>query len=467
MSSLPTRPVQSPGTQPVVVPPERACVVAKQPRGPKGLAKFVTLLRMARDPLTTSVRLFDKYGDLVRLADDALLTRDANLLEEIAKDYLTFAKNFSQTYGEAASTFWGNSMAIRSDPDWLRQRRLMQPALLPGRIAVYANAMVADTSRMLDTWRDGEVFDLHVRLKRLTLESMIKNLFGVEFSADQMEQVIAALEAVMTLFDDLSQMELKFDTPDKARFRETLKRLDELVYAALAKRRSEPEDRGDMLSAWMAAKDESGKGFTDVELRDELVTHLRAGYRNTATVLCWAFVLLHRNPGADARLAAELQDVLRAQPPHLGALPRLVYADQVIKETMRLYPLYPMLGRTATRACNLGGYELAAGTGIGISVWAMHRDPRYFDEPEAFDPDRWTEALEARLPKHAFFPFGGGPRQCPFKSYGQLESVLMLATIAQRFHVTLAQGEGAALYPSVNGLLPKDGLKVVVARRTA
>lgn len=448
---------------PHAVPPERG--MPQRPRGPRYLAKLITLVRMARDPLSTSVRLFDKYGDVVQLADDALFTRDARLLEDIASDYLTFGKNFLQTYGEAAGAFWGNSMAIRSHPEWLRQRRLMQPALLPARIMAYASATVADTSRMLDTWVSGETFDLHARLKRLTLDSMIRNLFGIEFSDRETEHVIAALEAVMTLFGDLSQMELKFDTPDKARFRETLGQLDQIVYAALAKRRSDPADRGDMLSAWMAAKDESGRGLSDVELRDELVTHLRAGYRNTATVLCWAFVLLHRHPSADTKLIGEVEAVLGQQRPHPGAIAQLTHVDRVIKETMRLYPLYPLIGRIATRPCSLGGYTLAAGTQIGISVWAMHRDPRYFDEPERFRPERWCEALEAGLPKHAFFPFGGGPRQCPFKSYGQLESVLMLATIAQRFHVRLALGERAELHPSVNGLLPKDGLKVVIGKR--
>ena len=220
-----------------------------------------------------------------------------------------------------------------------------------------------------------------------------------------------------------------------------------------------------MLSAWMAARDEAGNGLSDSELRDELVAHLRAGYRNSATVLCWVFVLLHRHPEADAKLAAELSEVLNGRVPHAGVLPRLTFTEQVIKETMRLCPLYPMLGRVVRCDTVLAGYRLTAGTKLGISVWALHRDPRYFDDPERFDPLRWNETLERKLPKHAFFPFGGGPRQCPFKSYGMLESVLLLATIAQRFRVQLAQGEQADRHASINGLLPKDGLQVTIARR--
>ncbi|MEO8626656.1 MAG: cytochrome P450 [Betaproteobacteria bacterium] len=136
-----------------------------------------------------------------------------------------------------------------------------------------------------------------------------------------------------------------------------------------------------------------------------------------------------------------------------------------VKEAMRLYPLYPIVAREVNSECELGGYRLATDSNVAISVWAMHRDPRNLSNPEAFDPDRWTDELLAQLPKLASFSFGGGPRQCPFKSYGMLEYVLLLATIAQKYRVRLAPGERAAIETTVNGLLCKGGLNVIVERR--
>jgi len=419
---------------------------------------------MILDPLGTPVKLFARYGDVVRLNQAVCLVCNPDLVEPIVRDYYAFGKDFSQTYREAAATFWGNSILVSNDADWLRQRRILQRAVHHSRIAAYGETMVSRTTRMLDNWHDGESFDLHQRLMRLTLALMTRNLLGMDFSAAENEEVIAALDATLALFSDLSQLELKFDTPEKQRFRETAERLNEIVYAAIARRRADPQDRGDMLFALMNTPDEGGL-MTDKELRDEIVTMLRAAHRNTATLLAWSFALVAQHPAVDVALADELERVLGGTQPDLGALPRLSYTERVVKETMRYYPLYPNVRRDIETAYDLGGYRIPAGTALGISIWAMHRDPRFFPDPERFDPSRWTEALERSLPKLAFLPFGGGPRQCPFKSYGMFEAVLLLATIAQRYKIELAPGERAVPHDTVNGLMPKNGLRVVARQR--
>ena len=434
--------------------------------GPRGLARVFAHLRMIWDPLGTPERLFARYGDLVRLDAKVCLLRNPDLVEPIVRDYYAFGKDFTQTYREAATTFWGNSILVSNDADWLRQRRILQRALHHSRIAAYGETMVSYTTSMLDSWCDADSFDLHERLMRLTLALMARNLLGTDFSAAENEEVIAALDATLALFSDPSQFELEFDTPEKRRFRDTVERLNQIVYAAITRRRADPHDHGDMLWALMAAEADDAP-MTDVELRDEIVTMLRAAHRNTATLLAWCFALMAKHRDVEAALVGELDHVLAGKRPDVSALPRLAYVEKVVKETMRYYPLYPSIRRDIGMAYELGGYRIPAGTTLGISIWAMHRDPRYFTDPERFDPSRWTEQLESTLPKLAFLPFGGGPRQCPFKSYGMFEAVLLLATIAQRFRIELAPGERASPHDTVNNLLPKNGLQVIVRHRAA
>lgn len=448
-------------TMPAANPPAQRL----NPRGPKGLASFAARLRIAWAPLDAPARLLDEHGDFMRVSKRRYLTKDPAIVEAMMTDYLTFGHDIAQDYTEAGVAFWGNAMGIRSDPTWLRQRRLMQPAFQPTRIAGYAQAMVGHTARMLDAWNDGEPFDLHAALKRLTLGLVIENVLGVELSCEEFEHIVEALEATLALFADVSQMELKFDTPEKVRFRESTKRLDEIVYRSIERRRGDSHDHGDMLWTWLTSEDEAGQRLTATELRDEIVTHLRAGYRNSATALAWVFAQLARYPHVDAMLMSELDQVLGGRLAHVDALTHLLYVEKVVKETMRLYPLYPTIARTVKHTHDLFGYRLAPGSAIAISVWAMHRDARYFAQPEHFQPLRWTDELERALPKHAFFPFGGGPRQCPFKSYAMMEMSLVLATVAQRFRIELAPHERAIAQAGMNGLVPRGGLQVVARKR--
>jgi cytochrome P450 len=436
------------------------------PKGPKGLSRLIARLRLAWDPLHAPVRLLHRYGDFVEVSPQRYLTRDPAVVEAVMSDYLTFSQDVVQDYTEAGLRFWGNAMQIRNGSGWLRQRRIMQPAFSPARVMAYAQTMVDHTQYMLSGWQDGDSFDLLEQLKHLTLGLVIDNVMGVALSTQEMAQIAEALEATLELFADLSQMELKYATAEKQRFYASVAVLDAIVYRVIGQRRAAQQDHGDMLSAWLKSTDEQGKQLTDVELRDEIVAHLRAGYRNSATALTWVFALLARHPQVAGRLMHELDSVLRGRAPDLTSLMRVPYVEKVLKEGMRLYPLYPTIARSVQHDTELFGYPLRAGSAICISVWAMHRDPRYFPQPERFDPQRWTEELERGLPKAAFSAFGGGPRQCPFKSYAMLEMSLALAMISQRFSVELAPEEQAIPQWSMNGLVPQGGLEVVVRERS-
>jgi cytochrome P450 len=211
----------------------------------------------------------------------------------------------------------------------------------------------------------------------------------------------------------------------------------------------------------LAAQDVDGSQMTDKQIRDEVITLFLAGHETTALALSWAFYLLSQHPEVEARLAAELRDVLGARAPTLEDVPQLTYTEQVITETMRLYPPAWSIGREAIEPVEIHGYRVPVGAQVWMSQWVVHRDPRWFDDAESFRPDRWADGLAKRLPKFAYFPFGGGPRICIGNSFAMMEATLLLARIAQRFRPTLAPGARVATFPSIT-LRPRYGMKMQI-----
>lgn len=257
-------------------------------------------------------------------------------------------------------------------------------------------------------------------------------------------------------------------TPQGRRFWRAVERLDTILYRVLRARREqapEARDTGDLLGMLLAARDEDGGRMTDRELRNELMTLFVAGHETTALALGWALYLLSENHAADAALAAELERELGERPAGLANLPRLRFTEAVILESMRLYPPVWGLGREAVAPVEIAGYHLPPGAQVWAAQWVVHRDPRWFDAPEAFRPERWLEERALR-PKFAYFPFGGGPRLCIGQSFAMMEAVLVLATIARRFRLRLVPGHPIELFPSVT-LRPRRGLRMTVEARRA
>jgi len=219
-----------------------------------------------------------------------------------------------------------------------------------------------------------------------------------------------------------------------------------------------------LLSLLLHAQDIDGTRMTDRQLRDEAMTLFIAGHETTALALSWTWYLLSQHPDVEAKLWAELEAVLGGHPPSVADLPRLTYTENVVRESLRLYPPAYGFGREALQDCEIGGYVVPKGTTLFMSQWVIHRSSRYFPDPEAFMPDRWADGLAKRLPKYAYFPFGGGPRICIGGGFAMMEAVLLLATIAQRFRLTLVPGHPIALYPSIT-LRPAYGVRVTLERR--
>jgi cytochrome P450 len=297
-----------------------------------------------------------------------------------------------------------------------------------------------------------------------------KTLFDTDV-AEQAPAVGRALETVLAEFSrQILQplpLPLSVPTPGNRRFRRAVAELDAIIYDIIERRRVQPGsgDAGDLLSVLLRAQDDEGSGMTDRQLRDEVMTLFLAGHETTAITLSWAWYLLATNPTVAAKLDAELS-TLAGEAPTVDALHRLPYTAKVIRETLRLYPpVWTLEGRRAVRDCTIGGHRIKAGTVMLLSPWVTHRDPRFYADPQRFDPDRWTDDFTKQLPRYAFFPFGGGQRLCIGQSFAEMEAALILATIGQRFHLALADTRTIAPAPSIT-LRPNGPLRMRVSRRS-
>ncbi len=232
-----------------------------------------------------------------------------------------------------------------------------------------------------------------------------------------------------------------------------------------ARRRSQ-EDRGDLLSMMLLAEDEDGHHMTDKQLRDEVVTLVLAGHETTANGLTWAWYLLSQNPAIEAKLHDEVDRVLGGRLPTLDDLRQLEYTDMVFKEAVRLYPPIPTFGRQSLVPVTLGGYTLPAGAVILISPHIVHRDSRWWDDPETFKPERFAKDNEQLIAKYAYLPFGGGPRICIGNSFAQMEAVLLLATMARQYRLRLNPVDQEVVPQPTLTLRPRHHLMMRVDKRT-
>jgi cytochrome P450 len=362
---------------------------------------------------------------------------------------------------------FGDGLLTNEGAPWLRQRRLIQPVFHRDRIASYAEIMTRYAGEMLDSWQDGETREIHQDMMHLTLRIVAKVLFSVEVS-EETANIASALNLLMR-YGSGGKMVLPaflryLPIPSMLQVRRAVRQLDEIVYGIVRQHRASAADSGDLLSILLAAQDEDGSRMTDRQLRDEAMTFLLAGHETTALSLSWILFLLSGHPEAEQKLQRELRDVVADRIPRIEDLVRLSYTEKVVKEAMRLYPPAWGVARTALKDCEIGGFKVPAGANVVMSQWVMHRDPRFYSHPQQFDPDRWSSESAQRLPKFAYFPFGGGPRLCIGASFAMMEATLLLATIAQLFQIRPVTGHPVVPVPSIT-LRPRYGIKAVVHRR--
>jgi cytochrome P450 len=450
-----------------------------RPPGPKG--KF--MIGNLKDVIRNSNRFLEKcsreFGDVVSLRifhiPIVLLANPADIEAVLSKNSANFLK--ARDY-RAMKAVLGEGLLTSEGSFWQKQRKLMQPAFRHENIATYAETMVEATSHMLDGWRNGETRDVHEAFMAVTLKIVTKVLFGSVIPGD----AATVAQSLTIMMEDFNrQAGLAFLLPESVpiptffRLKRAIEQLDEMIYKLVDSRRTDRRaarnrngetPRHDLLEMLLSSQDEAGSEMTNEQVRDEVMTLFLAGHETTANALTWTWYLLAQHPAVAKKLAAEIDDALHGRAPSAADVSRLPYTEMVIKESMRVYPPVWAIGRQSIKPFDAGGYHLPAKSNVVILQWTLHRDPRFWIDPEVFDPERWSPegARYKPVPRFAYFPFGGGPRVCIGAGFAMMEAILLLATVAQRFRMDLAPKQKVRMLPSVT-LRPRRGIKMILHRR--
>jgi cytochrome P450 len=442
-----------------------------RPPGPRAPPLLGSVISYARDPLGyLEDCAWGGYGDVAYLTFLGQPTYVLNLPEHIEHVLVTRQRNYIKDKLQRVllGEFLGQGLLVSDGDFWLRQRRLMQPAFHRQRIAAYGQLMGEQTLRLRAQWRDGEHRDIAEDMMKLTLAIVVRCLFGLELEDSAAATVGPALNKVIDHFSKMQTLLVPgwVPTPENLSYRAAVKRLYATVDGIVRRRRAVGGDTGDLLSMLLQAQDEDGSRMSDQQVRDEAITLMLAGHETTAITLSFCWDLLSRNPEAEASLHQELDSVLGGREPTVEDLPALPFTEAVVKESLRLFPPAWSLSREAVEADEVGGWLIPSGAAVWLNQWTVHRDPRFYQEPLAFRPQRWMDGLERRLPRFAFFPFGGGPRLCIGLSFAMMEARLALASLAQRFRLTRLSEGPVELLPSIT-LRPKHGMPMRLQARSS
>jgi len=437
------------------------------PPGPGGSTFAFLFGHRRRDPLAFFTKLARDYGDVSQLRLLNFRTLFINHPDDIEDVLVNKARKFEKgRVMKANMRLFGEGLLTSERDFWLRQRRLAQPAFHRARVAAYGTTMVEYAERAMRGWKSGEVRDIHEDMMEITLQIVGKTLFNAELTRDAKE-VGETMEVLLKLAADFGKsilIPLWVPTPRNLRARMGIRRIEKIIYRIIAQKRAEASDTGDLLSMLLAVQDEDGSRMTDKQLRDETITLFLAGHETTANALSWTIWLLAQNPAAEKKFFEELAGVLNGRAPNVEDMPKLTYTANILTESMRLYPPAWGMARLVKEEVEVAGYKLAPGAGVACAQWVVHRDARWFEEPKRFLPERWEGDLTKRLPRFAYFPFGGGPRQCIGNSFALMEATLILATIAQKFRFKLVEGHPVKPLASIT-LRPQHGIRATLEAR--
>ncbi len=430
------------------------------PPGPKGTLIGGNIAQMGPRRVDFFLDLARTYGPVASFRVGrwrVFLVSDPELIQQVL---VTDARHYIKHFG--ARTFkpiLGNGLVTSEGDFWLSQRRMMQPSFLKALVLSYAPIMAELTTAMLAEWAPGKAVDLEFEFSGLTSAIALKTLFGLDDHGDRAKvdtSLIETFDSLTARVDAAFRLPLWMPTPTNLRLRRAIANVKALVDGFIAQKRSRPL-ANDLLSTMIMAQREDGSRMSDQQLRDEAVTLYLAGYETTALTLTWSWYLLSQHPEAERKLVDEWRRVLAGRSPNAEDLAALPYTSAVINEAMRLYPPVYAIGREAMTNLELGGYRVKRGYTILMSQWVSHRDPKYFPEPERFLPERWLDGLAARLPKFAYYPFGGGQRLCIGSHFATMEAMIVLATVGQKYKFTLAPDAVIDIKPQIT-MPPKFGM---------
>lgn len=440
--------------------------------GPRGNPVLGSMRDFQRDKLGF-IRGLTRYGDVARYRTAHLTWYQINHPEGIRR----VLQENNRNYGKGALTLGffkpvvGEGLVTSEGALWLRQRRLIQPIFHRRSVAAFGSLMTDETLAMLERWRPameaGVPLDVPAEMARLTLDIVTGALFHAHVGEGP--EVIG--RAINTIIEDLGfRFEVPFypprrvPTPRNRRFRDAMRTVDRAVYAIIAGRRREGRDEEDLLALLMGTRDEAtGEAMGDKQLRDEVMTMFLAGHETTANALSWALYLISTHPDVERRLREELDNVLGAdrRVPTIRDLPDLAYTKMVVDETLRLYPPAWITNRQAIAEDEILGHRIPAKSFVSLSPYVLHRHPDFWERPDAFDPERFAPGRDNGRPRFAYFPFGGGPRQCIGQSMALVEAQLVLATVLARCRLRPASHRPVEA-EALATLRPRDGLRMIV-----
>ncbi|MBX3065290.1 MAG: cytochrome P450 [Anaerolineae bacterium] len=434
----------------------------KEVPGPKGQPVIGSLLEWRKGQIPFLMKMAHDYEEIARYRLGPLTVYQLNQPELIQEVLVTQAEKFQKAPldKQIFKPSLGSGLLVSDGDFHHRQRRLMQPAFHSKRIENYAQVMTDYTQRMLATWHSGDSIDIREQMTELTMRIVTKTLYSVEMTHDA-DKIGHAMEAITRNGEQQYRQGFVFPrwlpVNQNREISGAVKTIDAALLPIIEERRRSGIDNGDLLSMLLLAQDEEGQ-MSDEQVQDEVTTLFAAGHETTSNALVWTWYLLSRHPHVEQKLREELDRVLGGRTPELHDLRNLPYLDYVLRESMRLYPpAWILNGRVPQEDVTIGDYMLPKGAVVFISPFVLHHDPRYFEQPEAFMPERWDNDLEKRIPRYAYFPFGGGPRVCIGNSFALMEARLVLATIAQRYRLLATSSQEVEMDAQIT-LRPKGQL---------
>jgi cytochrome P450 len=440
----------------------------RYPPGPTSLLR--TGYELYRDPLGLLQRVTREYGDIVHLQVGSRHDYILNHPDYIKAVLLAGEDEMLRSFPRPMKRMLGNGLLSSQGDFHRRQRRLIQPYFHHQHATACAPAITDCTQRTTAPWREGQTVDMFAEMLRLTMAIVVKALFSADVEHEvaigrELDVIMAMTHKNAIPFVD--EFLARLPLPSKKRYENAQAVLDQMVYGMIDQRRAAGGEQDDFLDVMLRLPTtEEGRGLSDEQVRDEVMTMFVAGHETIGSALAWTWYLIATHPEVERRLQEELAGVLQGRVPGGADFGRLPYTNMILLESMRLYPPVWLMARRPVRDYEIGGYTIPAGCYIHISQYLMHRDERYFAEPNRFDPDRWKPEEVAQRPRFSYFPFGGGSRKCIGESFALMEGVLVLATLAQQWNLQIVPGEPVAMEPLIT-LRPKGGIPMMLRRRKA
>ena len=438
------------------------------PPGPKGTLIGGNIHQFRACLLDFLLETARDYGPLTsfRIGPRRVFLASApDLIEQVL---ITDAKHYIKHFGARAyKPVLGNGLVTSEGEYWHRQRKLIQPVFLKARVQSYAPIMGELTERMLNSWTSGKTVLINDEFGTLTSRIALKTLFDLNHDGDRErfnETLRLSFDLMSARLRRIFKLPLWMPTPETLCLKRSISELERKVEGFIAAARARQDMGDDLLSRLMLAQHEDGTRMSDRQLRDEVMTFYLAGHETTSLTLSWTWYLLAQHQRVEEKLVSEWQQVLGGRTPTVDQLQQLPYTAAVIAKSMRLLPPVYAIGREAIGDLELGGYRVRRGYTVLMSQWVNHRDPEYFPEPEQFRPERWENGLAKRLPKFAYYPFGGGQRMCIGSTFASIETPIVLATVGQRYRFTVDSEADIGIKPQIT-LEPANGIPATLWRR--